>query len=148
MKVILLSDLRHQGRRGEVIEVRPGFARNYLLPQGLAMLATPGNMKRFEQERKKIDLRHAAERAVAAELAARLAGVKITIAKRATEANTLYGSVTASEIADALAEKGIEIDRRRIDLAGGIKTLGDHVARVDLHSEVIAELAVDVVAAS
>ncbi|HNU82841.1 MAG: 50S ribosomal protein L9 [Acidobacteria bacterium] len=148
MKVILLSDLRHQGRRGEVIEVRPGFARNYLLPQGLAMLATPGNMKRFEQERKKIDLRHAAERAVAAELAARLAGVKITIAKRATEANTLYGSVTASEIADALAEKGIEIDRRRIDLAGGIKTLGDHVVRVDLHSEVIAELAVDVVAAS
>ena len=148
MKVILLSDLRHQGRRGEVIEVRPGFARNYLLPQGLAMLATPGNMKRFEQERKKIDLRHAAERAVAAERAARLAGVKITIAKRATEANTLYGSVTASEIADALAEKGIEIDRRRIDLAGGIKTLGDHVVRVDLHSEVIAELAVDVVAAS
>ena len=117
MKVILLSDLRHQGRRGEVIEVRPGFARNYLLPQGLAMLATPGNMKRFEQERKKIDLRHAAERAVAAELAARLAGVKITIAKRATEANTLYGSVTASEIADALAEKGIEIDRRRIGRA-------------------------------
>ena len=148
MKVILLSDLRHQGRCGEVIEVRPGFARNYLLPQGLAMLATPGNMKRFEQERKKIDLRHAAERAVAAELAARLAGVKITIAKRATEANTLYGSVTASEIADALAEKGIEIDRRRIDLAGGIKTFGDHVVRVDLHSEVIAELAVDVVAAS
>lgn len=148
MKVILLSDLRHQGRRGEVIEVRPGFARNYLLPQGLAMLATPGNMKRFEQERKKIDLRHAAERAVAAELAARLAGVKITIAKRATEANTLYGSVTASEIVDVLAEKGIEIDRRRIDLAGGIKTLGDHVVRVDLHSEVIAELAVDVVAAS
>ena len=84
MKVILLSDLRHQGRRGEVIEVRPGFARNYLLPQGLAMLATPGNMKRFEQERKKIDLRHAAERAVAAELAARLAGVKITIAKLET----------------------------------------------------------------
>ena len=146
MKVILLSDLRHQGRRGEVVEVKPGFARNFLLPQGLAMVATAGNLKRFEQERKKIDLRHAAERTAAAEVAAQLAGVKITLAKRATESNTLYGSVTASEIAEALAAKGIEVDRRRIDLAGGIKTLGDHVVRVDLHSEVIAELTVAVVA--
>ncbi|MCL4839257.1 MAG: 50S ribosomal protein L9 [Thermoanaerobaculia bacterium] len=148
MKVILLSDLRHQGRRGEVVEVKPGFARNFLLPQGLAMVATPGNLKRFEQERKKIDLRHAAERAAAAEVAAQLAGIKISLAKRATESNTLYGSVTAGEIAEALEAKGIEIDRRRIDLAGGIKTLGDHVVRVDLHSEVIAELTVTVVAAT
>lgn len=146
MKVILLSDLRHQGRRGEVVEVKPGFARNFLFPQGLAMVATAGNLKRFEQERKKIDLRHAAERAAAAEVAAQLAGVKITLAKRATEASTLYGSVTASEIAEALEAKGLQIDRRRIDLAGGIKTLGDHVVRVDLHSEVIAELTVTVVA--
>lgn len=148
MKVILLSDLRYQGRRGEVVEVKPGFARNFLLPQGLAMVATPGNLKRFEQERKKIDLRHAAERAAAAEVAAQLAGIKISLAKRATESNTLYGSVTAGEIAEALEAKGIEIDRRRIDLAGGIKTLGDHVVRVDLHSEVIAELTVTVVAAT
>jgi large subunit ribosomal protein L9 len=146
MKVILLSDLRHQGRRGEVVEVKPGFARNFLFPQGLAMVATAGNLKRFEQERKKIDLRHAAERAAAAEVAAKLAGVKITLAKRATESNTLYGSVTASEIAEALEAKGLQIDRRRIDLAGGIKTLGDHVVRVDLHSEVLAELTVSVVA--
>jgi len=146
MKVILLSDLRHQGRRGEVVEVKPGFARNFLFPQGLAMVATAGNLKRFEQERKKIDLKHAAERAAAAEVAAQLAGVKITLAKRATEASTLYGSVTASEIAEALEAKGLQIDRRRIDLAGGIKTLGDHVVRVDLHSEVIAELTVTVVA--
>lgn len=146
MKVILLSDLRHQGRRGEVVEVKPGFARNFLLPQGLAMVATTGNLKRFEQERKKIDLRHAAERAAAAEVAAQLAGVRITLAKRATESSTLYGSVTASEIAEALEAKGLQIDRRRIDLAGGIKTLGDHVVRVDLHSEVLAELTVSVVA--
>jgi len=146
MKVILLRDLRHQGKRGEVVEVKPGFARNYLMPQGYAMTATAGNHKRFEQERKKIDARHVEERNVALEIAGRLAGVKLTLAKRATEANTLYGSVTASEIAEALAAKGIEIDRRRIDLAGGIKQLGDHAVRVDLHGDVVAEVAVSVVA--
>lgn len=144
MKVILLSDLRHQGRRGEIVEVRPGYSRNYLIPQGLALPASEANLRRFQRERKKIDAKHAAERQTAAELAARIAGVRVILAKRATEANTLYGSVTATEIAGALAAKGIEIDRRRIDLAGGIKHLGDHTVRIDLHSEVIAELTVSV----
>ncbi len=146
MKVILLSDLRHCGRRGEVVEVKPGFARNYLFPQGLALVATDGNLKRFQQERKKIDLRHDQERAAAAEVAAGLAGVRLSLAKRATEANTLYGSVTAAEIVDALADKGFKVDRRRVDLAGGIKSVGDHVVRVELHPDVIAELTVTVVA--
>jgi large subunit ribosomal protein L9 len=146
MKVILLSDLRHTGRRGQVVDVRPGFARNFLMPRKLAAPATPGNLVWFEQQRAKIDARHAAERDTAAQVAARLIDVKLQIAKRASESETLYGSVTPTEIAEALAAKGFEVDRRQIDLAGGIKTLGDHTIRIDLHPEVIAEVAVKVVA--
>lgn len=144
MKIILMSDLRHRGRRGEVVEVRPGYARNYLFPQGLAREATPGNLKMFEQERKKIDEKHAVERNAAAEVAAKIAGIRISLRKRAMETGALYGSVTATDVVDALAAQGLEIDRRQIDLAGGIKNLGDHLVRIDLHSEVIAELAVTV----
>jgi large subunit ribosomal protein L9 len=144
MKVILMSDLRHRGRRGQVVEVRPGYARNFLFPQGLAREATPGNIKLFQQERKKIDVKHAAERQAAAEIAAAIAGIRISLRKRAMETGALYGSVTATDVVDALAAQGVEVDRRQVDLAGGIKTLGDHLVRVDLHSEVIAELAVTV----
>ncbi len=145
MKVILLSDIRHRGKRGEVVEVKPGYARNFLLPQGIALVATPGNMKFFEQQRKKIDAKHAHERAEAAQVAEKIAGLKITISKRVGETQTLYGSVTAGEIADALKAKGVDIDKRQLDLEGGIKTLGDHPVRVDLHPEVVAELTVTVV---
>lgn len=144
MKVILLSDLRHRGRRGQVVEVKAGYARNFLLPQGLALEATAGNLKVFEHERKKIEARHAADRQAAAEIAARIAGVRIALRKRAMETGALYGSVTATEIVEALAKHGIEVDRRQVDLAGGIKTLGDHTVRIDLHSEVVAEVAVTV----
>lgn len=146
MKVILMSDLRARGRRGQVVEVKPGFARNFLLPQGLAMVATPGNMKRFEHERKKIDLRNDNERQAAADIAAKIAGVELTLAKRAQENGSLYGSVNPGEIVSALAERGIEIDRRQIDLAGGIKALGEHLVRIDLHADVIAEMTVTVTA--
>jgi len=144
MKVILMSDLRHRGRRGEVVEVKPGYARNYLFPQGLAREATPGNLKQFAQERKKIDLRHAAERQAAAEVAAAIAGLRLSLRKRAMETGSLYGSVTASEVVEALAARGVAVDRRQVDLAGGIKSLGDHLVRIDLHSDVVAELAVTV----
>ncbi|HEX9801533.1 MAG TPA: 50S ribosomal protein L9 [Thermoanaerobaculia bacterium] len=144
MKVILLADLRHRGRRGQVVDVKPGYARNFLLPQGLALEATSGNLKVFEHERKKIEARHAAERESAAGIAARITGVRIALRKRAMETGALYGSVTATEIVEALARQGIEVDRRQVDLAGGIKTVGDHVVRIDLHSEVVAEVAVAV----
>jgi large subunit ribosomal protein L9 len=144
MKVILMSDLRHRGRRGQVVEVKPGFARNFLFPQGLAREATAGNLKLFEQERKKIDARHTAERNAAAEIAARIAGLRLSLRKRAMETGALYGSVTASEVVEALRRQGVEVDRRQVDLAGGIKTVGDHLVRIDLHSEVVAELAVAV----
>jgi large subunit ribosomal protein L9 len=147
VKVILLNDQRHLGKRGETVEVKPGYGRNYLLPQGFALEATPANLKLFEQQRKKIDARHAKERDAAQEVANGLSGLQITIPKRVGETGTLYGSVTAGDIAEALEAKGITIDRRRIDLEGGIKTLGDHPVRIDLHSEVLAEITVSVVAA-
>ena len=146
MKVILLSDLRQRGRRGAIIEVKPGFARNFLLPQGIALPATPGNIKYFDQQKKKIDARHDEARDAAAAIAAKLAGLRLTIAKRVADSATLYGSVTASEIAHALEAAGFEIDRRRIDLEGGIKTIGEHRVRIELHSEVVAEVLIDVTA--
>ena len=146
MKVILLSDQRHLGRRGETVEVKPGYGRNYLLPQGLAMEATTGNLKLFEQQRKKIDAAHAKERESAQQFAERLSGLQVTIPKRVGETGTLYGSVTAGDVAEALEAKGFTVDRRRIDLEGGIKTLGDHPVRIELHPEVIAEVTVAVAA--
>ncbi len=145
MEIILLEDLRHLGKRGEVVNVKTGFARNYLLPQGKALESTVGNRAYFDQQRKRIDAEHAKERDAAAEVAALLAGLTITIAKKAGETDTLYGSVTASEVAAALESKGVVINKRKIDLGGGIKTLGDHTASVDLHTEIIAEVAIQVV---
>jgi len=147
MRVILMSDQRHLGRRGQVVEVKPGYARNYLIPQGLALEATTANTAYFEQQKHKIDARHQREKDAAAEVAARLAGLRLTIPKRVGETDTLYGSVTAGEVAELIAKEGIEVDRRRIDLEGGIKTLGDHPVRVELHHDVVAEVTVTVVRA-
>ena len=144
MKVILLSDQRHLGKRGETVEVKPGFGRNYLLPQGLALEYTPANQKLFEQKRHKIEAAHAKERDAAEAIKAKLEGLRVEIPKRVGEKDTLYGSVTAGDIAAALEAKGFAVDRRRIDLEGGIKTLGDHPVRVDLHPEVLAEVTVAV----
>ncbi len=144
MRVILMQDVLHTGKRGEVVDVKPGHARNYLLPKGLALQATPRNKKYFEEQRKKIDAVHAREREGAEEIAAQIAGLHLTVAKRVGETETLYGSVTAAEIGLLLREKGLEVDRRRIDLEGGIKTLGEHQVRIELHPEVVAEITVTV----
>lgn len=144
MRVILMHDVLHTGKRGEIVDVKPGYARNYLVPQGLALEATSGNLKYFAQQKTKIDARHAKEREAAAEVAAQLAGVRLRIAKRVGETETLYGSVTATEVALLLEEKGITVDRRRIDLEGGIKALGEHPVRIELHPEVVAEVTVTV----
>lgn len=146
MQVILLSDQRHLGKRGEVVDVKAGHARNYLLPQGLALEATKGNIKYFEQQRAKIDARHNQERDAAQAIADKMAGLVLTIPKRVGETETLYGSVTAGDVAEALEKKGFAVDRRRLDLEGGIKKLGDHPVRIELHPEVIAEVTVSVVA--
>ena len=141
MRLILLNDLRHTGRRGDEVDVKPGFARNYLIPQGIAVEATVANRSWYGQQRKKLEVSAAKE----AEIGAALSSVRIDIEKRAGDTETLYGSVTATDIADALAEKGFEVDRRRIDLGGGIKTIGDHSVSIYLHSEVTVDVAVTVV---
>ncbi len=147
MEIILLQDMRQLGRRGEVVKVKPGYARNYLLPQGYALEKTKANLAFFEQKRKKIDAVHAKERAEALEIAAAISALKISIAKRVGETETLYGSVTAAEVGEQLQRKGVTVDKRKIDLgvAHGIKTLGEHTVAIDLHPEVIAELTVSVV---
>lgn len=145
MRVILMRDVRNTGRRGEVINVKPGYARNHLVPKGLALEATPGNLKYFEQQKQKIEVRHEKERDTAAAVAAEISGVTVKILKRVGESETLYGSVTATEVAAALEAKGITVDRRRVDLGGGIKTLGEHIATIELHSDVVAEVKVQVV---
>ena len=148
MRVILMRDVRHTGRRGEVIDVKAGYARNYLVPRGMALEATPGNQKYYEQQKRKIEVRHLAETEAAETAAAELQGLTVEISKRVGETDTLYGSVTATEVAEALQAKGVTIDRRRIDLEGGIKTLGEHSVRVELHSDVAAEIIVNVVSES
>ena len=147
VKVILTDEVRGLGNRGEVVSVAAGYARNFLLPKELAYLATPGNMKRLEQERKRYDVAQAKEKDQAATVAKAFDGLTVTIRKKAGENDALYGSVTASEVAEALEAKGITVDRRRGELEEPIKRLGTHVVHVRLHREVIAALNVEVVAA-
>lgn len=144
MRVILLQDVRDRGQRGDVIDVKPGYARNYLLPQGIAMQASDGNLKYFEQLKKKLDDKHLEAREAAELIAETINGRVVTIKKRVDEKEHLYGSVTATEVVEALEAQGVEIDRRRIDLEGGIKSLGDHSVRVELHAEVYAQFTVTV----
>jgi len=144
MEVILLKDRRALGRRGEVVEVKSGFARNYLLPQGLALEATPGNIRVFEQQRVRLEAEAAQEKEQAEALARTIEGTRVVLHKRATDAETLYGSVTATDIADELEKQGVVVDKRRIDLEGGIKTIGDHHIEIHLHAEVAADLVVTV----
>ena len=146
MKVILLSDLHRVGERGDVIQTKVGYERNWLIPKGYAVQATEANSKWFEHQRRKVEARSADEQERAAAVGAQLEGTEITIAKRVGETETLYGSVTAAEIATAMAEKGFEVDRRNVDLEGGIKTLGEHEIRIQLHAKVSAAVKLTVVA--
>ncbi|HEV8230921.1 MAG TPA: 50S ribosomal protein L9 [Thermoanaerobaculia bacterium] len=144
MKVILADDVRGLGHRGETVAVKPGFARNYLFPQGLAWEATTANMRRLSEERKKYDEKTLKEKGVAEQVSHRMEGLTLVVSKKAGEGDVLYGSVTPADIADALAERGIEVDRRRIELAEPIKRLGEHTVHVRLHRDVVAVLTVDV----
>ena len=145
MKLILRADVENLGSLGDVVEVKPGYGRNYLLPQGLAMVASPANLKVFEQERNKLQARMDALRAEARGLAARLEALKVVIPMHVGENDKLYGSVTSTIIGDAIAEQGLEVDRRRILMDAPIRTLGEHPVRVRLHADVIAVVPVQVV---
>jgi large subunit ribosomal protein L9 len=146
MKVILTDEIRGLGGRGEVVQVMDGYARNFLLPKNLAREATPGNLKAVEQERKKWAVLSAQEKTSAEELAQKISGLKVEVRKRVGESGQLFGSVTANEIADALAAQGIEVDKRRVELAHPIKNIGSHEVEVRLHREVTAKINVEVMA--
>lgn len=145
MKVILTDEIRGLGTRGDIVTVKDGYARNYLIPKSLAREATAGNLKAIEQEKKKWALLAQQEKAVAAKAAEAVKGVKVTIAKRTGEGGQLFGSVTANDIADALEAKGVQVEKRRIELDHPIKTLGLHDVDVRLHREVTAHIHVEVV---
>jgi large subunit ribosomal protein L9 len=146
MEVILREDVKSLGTAGELVKVKPGYARNFLLPKGLAYEATEGNRKRILAESKARVARAVEEKSAAEVIAATLAGVSVTLARKVGEGDRLFGSITAQDIADALAKQGHAVDKRKIELEHPIKTLGAHTVPVRLHHEVQAELRVTVVA--
>jgi large subunit ribosomal protein L9 len=144
MKVILNEHVDNLGDRGATIEVKPGFARNYLIPKGLAYEASAGNLARFKQEQGRWEVKEAKDKVDAEAQAAKFAGIELTFKRRAGEGDALYGSVTASDIAEALAERGLTVDRRRIALAQHVKRLGTFTAEIHLHREVRVPLTLHV----
>lgn len=146
VRIILRSDVEKLGEAGEIVEVRPGYARNYLIPQGLAMEATESNLRRLEEERRHRKRAAEREQEHARELAAELQGRSVTFSVMAGEEGRLFGSVTSADIAEALAKDGIEVDRRHIVLEEPIKQLGVYRVPIHLHGEVRPEIKVWVVA--
>ena len=144
MDVILRDHVENLGRRGEIVKVADGYARNFLLPRKLALPATDANRKWVERERKIAEVRDAEERGAAEAIATRLTALDLTIARKVGENDQLYGSVTNADIAELLAKKGFDIDRRKILLPDPIKALGETKVPVKLHREVTAQLHVTV----
>ena len=146
MEVILREHVDHLGRRGDLVKVADGYARNYLLPRKMALLATAGNKKVIAREKVKFDATEAEEQKVAQAVADRMAAVEVEIARKVGETDALFGSVTNADIAEALAAKGFDIDRRTIQLHEPIKKLGEFSVPVKLHREVTVTLKVKVTA--
>ena len=146
MEVILREHVDNLGRRGDVVKVADGYARNYLLPRKLALLVTVGNRNQIERERAKLDTKEAEEKKIAEAMANRIGGIEIVIARRVGETEALYGSVTATDIAEVLLAKGVDVDRRKLQLPEPLKRLGEFDVPVKLHREVMATLKVKVVA--
>ncbi len=145
MKLILRADVDSLGRLGQIVTVKPGYGRNYLIPQGLAMLASEANQKQFDLEKKKLQAKADGVRATATDLAEKINATPVEISVRVGEGDKLYGSVTTANIAEALAEKGIEIDRRKIVLADPIRATGAYEIEVRLHPDVHAVIKLAVV---
>lgn len=145
MEVILREHVENLGRRGEVVKVAAGYARNYLLPRKLALAVTEGNKRIIARERQLADARESEEKQTAEALASRLAATELSVERRVGETEALYGSVTSADIAEALAAKGLEIDKRKIHLDEPIKAIGEFTVPVRLHRDVTAQLKVHVV---
>jgi large subunit ribosomal protein L9 len=145
MEIILREDVQHLGRAGEVVKVKDGYARNYLLPKGLAYPATDGNRKRITFEAERLSRQRATEKQTAEGEAAKLAGLSLTFPMKVGEEDKLYGSVTAGDLQRRLEEQGIHVDKRKIDLAEPIRSLGEFRVGIKFHAEVRPEITVVVV---
>ncbi len=146
MEVILREHVDNLGRRGDVVKVADGYARNFLLPRKLALLVTEGNKRVIERERAKFDAKEAEEKKVAEAIGDRLGSVELEIARRVGETEALYGSVTTADIGAALHAKGFDVDRRKIVLQEPIKRLGEFDVPIKLHRDVTTHVKVRVVA--
>jgi large subunit ribosomal protein L9 len=142
MEVLLREDVENLGTRGQIVKVKAGYGRNFLLPRKVAVEATAGNMKRIEQEKKTLLKREAKEKASAETHAASLGSLVLNFTRKVGEHEVLYGSVTSMDIQEALKEKGFEVDRKRIVLKEAIKELGEHEVPVRLHREVTSNIKV------
>jgi len=147
IEVILKEHVEHLGRRGEVVKVADGYARNFLLPRQLALAVTAENKKQIAREKTKAEARDVEELTQAQALQTRLEAVEVVIGRRVGEHDTLYGSVTTSDVAEALAAKSLTVDRRKIQLVEPLKTLGEHLVPVKLHRDVVANVKVRIEAA-
>jgi large subunit ribosomal protein L9 len=145
IEVILKEPVDNLGHRGDVVRVADGYARNYLLPRNLALAVTAGNKRQIEAEKKRASAKEAEERTVADALASRLAQAEVVVARRVGEKDTMYGSVTSADIADALGRQGFDLDKRKLQLAEPIKALGEYSVPIRLHREVTAQVKVLVV---
>ena len=145
MKVILLEDVRGSGKAGDVVNVSDGYARNMLIPRGMAMEATPQNLKQLEKKKEAQAKKYAEDKAKAEELAKKLEETGITIKAKAGKDGKVFGSVTSKDIAEALLEQGIEVDKKKILLDSPIKTVGETVVSVKLFTEVAGKVKVNVV---
>ena len=144
MDVVLRERIEKLGDRGEVVSVKPGYARNFLLPKRKAVPATPHNLRQVEQEKAASVRREAIEKNESEMLAQQLAEVSLQFTRKVGEQDVLYGSVTSLDIGESLHEKGFEIDRRKIDLEEPLKSLGGHNVPIKLHREVTAVVSVEV----
>jgi len=142
MQIILQEDVEKLGTRGEVVEVKEGYARNFLLPQKLALPASAANLKRLEKIRATLAKRTATERDQAQVLANTLAGVTVTLVRKAGENDQLFGSVTAADLSEALAKQGYTVDKRRIQLDEPIKLIGESMVNAKLHADVTSQFKV------
>lgn len=145
MQVILKQRLENLGQPGEVVSVKPGYARNYLIPKGFAYPATEGNLRRMEKEREQLEKQAAAELADAKKQATAIEGTSVTFTARAGDEGKLFGSITSSDIAEKLAEQGIEVDKRHVDLGEPLKALGVYSVPIKLHADVQPEVKVWVI---
>jgi large subunit ribosomal protein L9 len=146
MEVILREHVDNLGSRGEIVKVADGYARNYLLPRKLALIVTEGNRKQIEREKGKFEAKEQEEKKLAEAVVERMANLEIEIARKVGETEALYGSVTSGDIAEALAKKGFDIDRRKLHLPEPIKKLGAFDVPLKLHREVTTQVKVKVVA--